>query len=415
MDYNRLLELATELGYRLAMSGAETFRIEESISRVLAAYGSSSEVFAITNCLTVSMETPDGRPITRMKRIGFHGNDLDTVEKYSNLSRHICDEKPDVETAWQWLQQTSDSRRTYSLAISLLGHFLGAFGFAIVFGGSFVDGLCSGICGVIVGLINHFMNALKVNQFFSTISAAFIMAFSSYAIGATGIPQNTDTVIIGTLMILVPGLIFTNAMRDIIFGDTNSGINRIVQVLLVAAAIALGTGVGWRFSGALFGVPVNPEPLIHLYEIQNIATFIACIGFSIIFNIHGFGILICALGGTIAWAAYCAVIYFGGNIYVGYFVAAVIAAIYSEMMARIRKYPAISYLVIAIFPLIPGAGIYYTTNNLVRGDGTAFSQKALQTIGIAGVIAVGILMVSTIVRLWTQMKVHNRQSKKASD
>ena len=57
MDYHTLLELATDLGYQLAMSGAETFRIEESIRRVLAAYGIESEVFAIPNCLTVSIET----------------------------------------------------------------------------------------------------------------------------------------------------------------------------------------------------------------------------------------------------------------------------------------------------------------------------------------------------------------------
>ena len=413
MDYNSLLELATDLGYRLAMSGAETFRIEESIRRVLAAYGIDSEVFAITNCLTVSIETPDGKPMTRMRRIGFHGNDLDTVEKYSNLSRKLCNQVPELNTAWEWLKETDASRRSYRLPVSLLGHFLGAMGFAIVFGGTLVDGLCSGLCGVIVGLMNHAMASLNVNQFFSTIAAAFIMAFSSYAMGATGIPNNTDTIIIGTLMILVPGLIFTNAMRDIIFGDTNSGTNRIVQVLLVAAAIALGTGVGWNLSGSIFGVPVNPAPLTHIYEIQNIATFIACVGFAIIFNIHGPGIFICALGGMITWAAYSLSLYLGSDIYTGYFFAAVVAAIYSEVMARIRKYPAISYLVIAIFPLIPGAGIYYTTNFLVRGDGDAFAQKGLETIGVAGVIAVGILMVSTIVRLtnvWKHMK-----KKKASE
>ena len=87
MDYNTLLELTTDLGYRLAMNGAETFRIEESIRRILAAYDIESEVFAIPNCLTVSIETHDGKPMTRMRRIGFHGNDLDTVEKYNNLFR----------------------------------------------------------------------------------------------------------------------------------------------------------------------------------------------------------------------------------------------------------------------------------------------------------------------------------------
>lgn len=404
MDYNMLLELATDLGYRLAMSGAETYRIEDSIHRILAAYGIESEVFAIPNCLTVSIETHDGKPMTRMRRVGFHGNDLDNVERYSNLSRKICDSKPEPSVARQWLKDTDASIRSYCLPILLLGNFLGAFGFCIVFGGSLIDSICSGFCGILIGLINSFFSNLKVNPFFNTIAAAFVMAFASYSMGALGFARNTDAVIIGALMILVPGLIFTNAMRDIIFGDTNSGINRIVQVLLVAAAIALGTGAGLRAADLFFTIPNNVASIVHLYEIQNIATVIACIGFSIIFNIHGWGMCLCALGGMITWIVYCISNYFGCDIYVSYFFATVVAAAYSEVMARIRKYPAISYLVVSIFPLIPGAGIYYATSFLMQGDQNAFVQKALQTIGIAGVIAVGILMVSTLVRLWNVWK-----------
>ena len=414
MDYNLLLELATDLGYRLAMSGAETFRVEESIRRVLQAYNIESEVFAIPNCLTVSIETPDGKPITRMRRIGFHGNDLDTVEKYSNLSRKICAEVPEPALILEWLKATDKSLRNYRFPVVLLGHFLGAFGFSIVFGGSFPDSLCSGISGVLIGLMSRFMSNLKVNPFFNTIASAFIMAFASYSMAALGIAHNVDTVIIGALMILVPGLIFTNAMRDIIFGDTNSGINRIVQVLLIAAAIALGTGAGWGAADHIIHIPTGIEPLVHLYEIQNIATFIACAGFCIIFNIHGFGIFICAFGVVLTWIVYCACGYFGFNIYVCYFISAIVAAAYSEIMARIRKYPAISYLVVASFPLIPGAGIYYATSYLMKGLRDEFTHKALQTIGIAGVIAVGILIVSTLVRLRSIRKL-KRNSKKASD
>lgn len=398
-----LLELAADMGYRLAINGAETFRIEESIRRILAAYEIDSEVFAIPNCLTVSIETPDGKPMTRMRRIGFHGNDLDSVEKYSNLSRRICSEKPEPSEARKWMQQTDASVRTYTLPILLLGNFMGAFGFSVVFGGSFVDAFCGGISGMLIGIINYFLGKSKVNPFFNTIASAFIMTFASYALSAFGIADNVDTVIIGALMILVPGLIFTNAMRDIIYGDTNSGMNRIVQVLLIAAAIALGTGAGWRTADALFEIPGNAPLLEHLYEIQNIATFIACAGFAIIFNIHGFGIAICAFGGTITWIVFCIARYMNLDIYASYFLAAIVAAVYAEIMARIRKYPAISYLVVGIFPLIPGAGIYYATSFLLQGDREAFVQKALDTIGIAGIIAVGILMVSTLVRLQSHL------------
>lgn len=400
MNYNALLELATDLGYRLAMSGAETYRIEESISRVLAAYGIESEIFAIPNCLTVSIETPDGKPMTRMRRIGFHGNDLDSVERYNNLSRRICSDKPDPDTARQWLTDTDNSRRSYKLPIFLLGNAVGALGFTIFFGGTLIDCLCAAFCGIVVGLINRAMDRLKVNQFFSTIASAFIMAVVAYAIGAARIPDNTDTVVIGVLMLLVPGLIFTNAMRDIIFGDTNSGVNRIVQMLLVAAAIALGTGAGWNLAGILWGTPISLAPLVHPVWLQCLASFIGCYGFSILFNIHGPGGLLCALGGMLSWGTYLLITSFCGDEATGYFGAAVVAAAYSEIMARIRKYAAISYLVISIFPLIPGAAIYYATNHLVRGNGEMFAQKGMQAITFAGAIAVGILMVSTIVRLW---------------
>lgn len=401
MDYNKLLDMTTEIGYRLAMSGAETFRVEESISRILAAYGIPCEVFAITNCLTVSIETPEGKPITKMKRIGHHSNDLDSVERYNNLSRRICAQTPEPAIAMQWMLDTDASRIQYKLPVYLLGNFLGSCGFAIFFGGSFVDSLCAGVCGILVGIVSKVLNSLKVNPFFSTIISAFIMAFSAYAMGAVHIAQNPDAVIIGSLMILVPGLLFTNAMRDIIFGDTNSGTNRIVQVLLIAAAIALGTGSAWSLSLVLWGPMTNPVVVAPAYWLQLLASLIGCIGFAIIFNIHGRGMLLCALGGVLSWAAYCICAHFGANEITGSFAAAIVAALYAEIMARIRKYPAISYLVVSIFPLLPGAGIYYTSNFLVQGNMQAFSDKALSTIGIAGVLAVGMLLVSTVVRLWT--------------
>lgn len=408
MDYNILLDMVSDLGYCLAMCGAETFRVEESINRILSAYSVPSEVFSIPNCTIVSIHTPDGSTITRMRRIGFHGNDLDSVERYSNLSRRICTEVPEVSTAIRWLKETTASRVRYTLPMVLLGSILGAAGYAVFFGGTLIDSLCAGLCGLLLGLFNRFMDQFKTNPFFKTIASAFIMAAVAYITGVLGLADSTDMVVIGTLMILVPGLIFTNAMRDIIFGDTNSGINRIVQVLLIAAAIALGTGAAWNLINALWGIPTPPAAISHSYVIQCISCFVGCIGFAILFNIHGPGILLCALGGAITWAAYCLVDFLGGGELLCYFLSALVASAYSEAMARIRKYPAISYLCVSIFPLIPGAGIYYTTNHIVQGDMSLFASQGIHTIAIAGAIAVGILMISTLVRLWNVKKHHIR-------
>jgi len=357
----------------------------------------------------VSIRTEDGTPITRMRRIGLHGNDLDSVEKFSGLSRAICNRKPSPQEALQWLDKVRGMRRAYSLLGQILGSFLGASGFAIFFGGSFLDAISGGLCGILICLVNNILDHVRTNQFFKTIAASYFMALLAYAFGAAGLSPNPDAATIGALMILVPGLLFTNAMRDIIYGDTNSGINRIVQVLLIAAAIALGMACAWNTAKLLWGAPVSVNAIIYPIWAQCLVSFVGCIGFAILFNIHGPGVLVCALGGGITWLVYLLVIEFGGTEILANFWAALAASVYSEVMARIRKYPAISYLVVSIFPLLPGAGIYYTMYHAVLGEMDLFASRGMLTAGIAGIMAVGILLGSSVFRAWTVWKNRKKQ------
>ena len=323
------------------------------------------------------------------------------MEKFTGLSRAICNRHPDPDTGRAWLEQVRSMRCSYSLIWYLLGDFLGAAGFSVFFGGSFLDALCAGVCGILVGLVLKLMDQLKANQFFSTITASFFMALLAYIFSLAGLAENPDCVTLGALMILVPGLLFTNAMRDIIYGDTNSGVNRIVQVLLIAAAIALGTASAWSVISALIGVPPTVADLHHSWLIMAISCVVGCAGFTILFNIHGRGAVLCVLCGLLTWAVYEAMTRFCGSELMGYFWGAVFASLYAEIMARVRKCPAICYLVVGIFPLIPGAGVYYTMNYAVQGNMSQFSHQGMHTAAIAGLMAVGILLVSTAFRLWS--------------
>ena len=399
MDYQTILNLAVDLGYELSISGAETFRIEDSMARIAASYGIKAEVFSIPNYLIVSMLTEDGKPITRMRRIGPHGNNLDAVEKLNALSRKICMEHPAPETAMQWLEQVRSAIPYYGLFVSVLGHFLGALGYSLLFGCGATDMVMSGLCGILGGLLNRFMDKMKVNPFFETIFSAFSMALLAYWLNTHGLVQNVNSVVIGALMILVPGLLFTNAMRDIIYGDTNSGITRFVQVLLISMGMALGTAVAWNTSDLLWGMPHNLVELSNPLLVTAIGSLIGCIGFSILFNIHGPGGLLCALGGVVTWVGFVLIQWLGAGEIFAYFAGAFFASVYAEVMARIRKYPAISYLVVSLFPLIPGAGIYYTMYYAVHGNMEQFAARGTYTAAIVGVMAVGVLLVSTIVRL----------------
>ena len=403
MDYYLLTDLAARLGCQLALAGAETFRVEDTVRRILRTYGVECEVFAIPNSLTVSFEAANGKPLTILKRIGYHGNDLEALEQLNALSRRICREKPDVETAVLWLKETVARCRVYRLSVSLLGSFLGGAGFCLVFGGTLRDCLWAGMMGLIIGCVNRFMDRLEANPFFSTIIASFLMALPAYLAAGFGWLDNPDAAIIGALMILVPGLLITNSMRDIIYGDTNSGVMRIVQVFLSAFAIALGTAAAWRVTTPVYGIAsvVESTSLVWPAWAQALAVFIGCYGFSILFNIHGKWMVLCVIGGTATWMIYLLCQELGLDVYTVNLFATIFAALYAEVMARVRRCPVTPYLVIAIFPLLPGAGVYYTMSLGLQGEMIEALRKGLETAGIAGSLAVGILLVSTVFRFMT--------------
>ena len=408
MDYYLLTDLAATMGYHLAMSGAETFRVEDTIHRILRAYGVECEVFAIPNCVSVSLEAANGKPLMIMKRIGFHGNDLEALEKLNALSRRICAERPDVDEAMAWLEETMKACRSYGTGVFYLGSVLVGLGFCLVFGGTLLDCLWAGAMGLIIGLITRFMDKQEANPFFSTLLAACCMALPAYIAAGLGLMNSPDAAIIGALMILVPGLPITNSMRDIIYGDTNSGIIRVVQVILTALAIALGTAAAWHLTTGVYGLTGSTTVSWHPLA-QAIAVFVGCCGFCILFNVHGRGCVLCIIGGVATWMLYLLWGALGCDIYAANLFAALFAALYAEVMARVRKCPSMPYLVITILPLLPGAGVYYTMSLGLEGDMMDAVAKGLETIGVAGSLAVGILLVSSVFRILNR-RIHGTRT-----
>ncbi len=244
LDYDRLLELVSEMGFRLMFSGAEIYRVEESVSRLLKAYGAErGEVFAIPNCIIVSLTSPMGKPMTQIRRMPGHGTDIYLLERYNDLCRRMCRETPPFEEAIAQMEEIAATHKVYSLLAQMLAHFLGCGMFSLFYGGSVWDGLCGGICGVVIGLCLTFTSRLGANLFFKTIAAGAASALVALMLTTLGLGQNADSIIIGALMALVPGIAFTNAMRDIMAGDMVAGISKAAEALLIGAAIAMGTAL----------------------------------------------------------------------------------------------------------------------------------------------------------------------------
>ena len=254
LDYDALLGLTSELGYRLMESGAEIYRVEESVQRLLRAYGvTTGEVFAIPNLVIVSLTDPNGHPVTRVRRIPPHGTDIYLLEAYNALCRELCRDVPSFDSAQRRLAAIWTERKLYSRPAQIAAYFLGAAAFTVFVGGSPRDALCGGLCGAAIGICLSFMTRLGANLFFRTIAGGMVSALLAIALSLLGFGQHMDLIIIGALMALVPGIAFTNAMRDIMAGDLVAGITKVGEALLIGVAIAIGTSLAMGLARLLGG------------------------------------------------------------------------------------------------------------------------------------------------------------------
>ena len=413
--YEELLELAVSLANKLQACGAETYRVEDTINRIIEAYGVERvDAFVIPSSIMASMETDDGQILTKIRRLKSSETLLDGIERYSALSRKICAEKPSMREARAMLRETEKKVCRYPLPIFYLAAFLIGVGFGVFFGGGILEGLAAGLCGLAIGAGTRFMGRFHANAFFTSFVCSFILGFLANTFTAIGFGKNADITVIGAIMLLVPGFLFTNSLRDVIYGDTMSGLNRLVQVLIIGVALAFGTSSGVSLARHIFpNVVFTLEPIDHPLWIQCIAGLVGTLGFGLMFNMHGRGIPFAILGSIISWPVCVLCMRIGLAEPIAYLIAAAVSCFYAEIMARIRKFPATSYLLCALVPLIPGSGIYYTMDFIRRGMLSEAYDKGMLTAAIAGSMAVGVLLVSTGFRMWGVGK-KRRASRKAA-
>ncbi len=130
------------------------------------------------------------------------------------------------------------------------------------------------------------------------------------------------------------------------------------------------------------------------YFLPCLCSFAACMAFTLVFNIHGMGKLICGVGGALGWLVYLVA---GSTIFAAFLASAVIG-LFSEIMARLRRCPVTGYLLVALLPLVPGGGIYFAMSYCMEGDIQLFLDTLLHTFGMAAALAVGAMMTSSIFR-----------------
>lgn len=240
MTNEQILTCAINIGEQLLVNGAEISRVEDTISRICKAYGvRQSHIFSIASCIIVSLQTADGEWITQTRRILNYGTNMYKLDRLNNLSRKICAGCP----AWETVEaefQTIIQSREYSPAVQVAVCAMVAAAFTIFFGGSLRDGIAAAFVGVLLKMTLFGLQAMKMKQIFSNIICSIISGLGCIFVCFVGLGRNLDAIMIGNIMLLIPGVLLTNSFRDFISGDMISGLLHFSEAIITAICVAGG-------------------------------------------------------------------------------------------------------------------------------------------------------------------------------
>ncbi len=249
-NHEMLMKTSVLAGELLAISGAEIYRVEETIQRILEKGAFNSiQVVAMMTSIVATVEREGMEPLTYVKSIHERGMNLTKIIAVNQISRDFCEEKITLEEANIQLKQLTwkqYKRDYYNLAIIGI-----VVGFALFLGGTMLEaGLAILVGAALAGTIT-LCKKLGVNALMSNIVGGLGIALVSSLLARSLEGVSQDILIISGIMPLVPGVAITNAVRDLIHADYVSGNARISKAIMVAAAIAIGIGTGLSVSYTL--------------------------------------------------------------------------------------------------------------------------------------------------------------------
>ena len=239
-EAEQYLFYAMTIGEMLLTSGAEVGRVEDTIRRICMAYGASRvDVFSITSSIVTTMYGDDFGICTQTRRVAGMSNDLNKLDELNCLSRKICTQKPSAKEIKKELERIEKGPR-YSYGTQVFIYALISGAFSVFFGGDFRDMLASAFIGAILKFLEAFVKKVSVNTLLKALICSIAGGFLANLAVRTGLGHHADLISIGNIMLLTPGIAFTNSLRDMFSGDTITGLIRFMESILLAIIIALG-------------------------------------------------------------------------------------------------------------------------------------------------------------------------------
>ena len=244
MDYKLLFDTAVFAGELLMKNGAETYRVEDTMYRILKKSNLKTvQVLVMMTGFVATLDDPSMDSLTVVRRINSRGTDLELIDKVNVISREFCSDQIPLEVAFARMKalwrEPHESKRNLAAMAALTG------GFAVMFGGSAADVAVAAATGFLTAAVLFYCRKTHLHMFLENMLCSVFLAIV-VGLAVTFLPgeYSRDLIIISAIMPLVPGAAIPNAVFDTLHGDYLSGLARAAEAFVIAAAVALGIGIG---------------------------------------------------------------------------------------------------------------------------------------------------------------------------
>ena len=237
------VSLAVAIGEEMLKNGGEVYRVEDTIKRILNFYGfKEHNVYIVSNGIFVTVDENGENPISCVRNVPRWSVNLGRIAELNKLSRDICSGKCPVDKGDKRLEAIKNMNPK-SVLPQMLGTGIGSGAFCYIFGGNIMDALLAIVIGFFLKWFLDHASKRQVSKFITHIIGSILVTIVAVSCHQLIGVLLVDKVIIGSIMILVPGVALTTSIRDFFGGDYLSGSIHLIDALLTAICIATGVGV----------------------------------------------------------------------------------------------------------------------------------------------------------------------------
>ncbi|MGT2666063.1 threonine/serine ThrE exporter family protein [Streptococcus rifensis] len=366
------MDLVLLAGKILLESGAEIYRVEETMSRIANALGLEQfDSYVVNRAIIVSALNTKGLSESRTSTVAETNINLGRLETVNTFSRKLSqNHNHNLAALYQELKDIETSRFHNDWQV-IMSYFFGAGGFSLALGSTAADSLASAITGAILGWLFQLISPYIQTRFLLNIFGATAVALIANILYFWGLGQHRSLIILGALMVMIPGAFFVNAIREFSQNNYFTGLSLTMSALLTCSSISAGVAVSIAFlpfaeqMTSSFTIEQLTWPQL---LIQILAAGLGTVAFSILYQTPKRHFIDLGILGGLTWGVYRLLWHYFQMEALAVFVPALIMAFLSRVLARKRQAPATIFLATSMFPLIPGLSFYRAVYFFITGS-----------------------------------------------